>query len=130
MMRLAKAAKIVEDGYADALSYYSFPEEHWVKIRTNNVTGRVEMAHSWSGSDGPHHIVISPEASGETALSPMAPKQGGRRRKGCLGASYPDRVLAKALAQMVTPSRRVGHSNPTTGGTLCPTADTTASSGS
>ena len=40
-MRLAKAAKIVSDGYMETLSYYSFPEEHWVKIRTNNGLERI-----------------------------------------------------------------------------------------
>jgi putative transposase len=40
-MRLAKAAKIVRDGYAETLSYYSFPEEHWVRIRTNNGLERI-----------------------------------------------------------------------------------------
>jgi len=40
-MKLAKAAKIVRDGYAGTLSYYSFPEEHWVRIRTNNGLERI-----------------------------------------------------------------------------------------
>ena len=40
-MKLAKAAKIVRDGYVETLSYYSFPEEHWVKIRTNNGLERI-----------------------------------------------------------------------------------------
>lgn len=40
-MKLAKAAKIVSDGYAETLSYYSFPEEHWVRIRTNNGLERI-----------------------------------------------------------------------------------------
>jgi len=40
-MRLAKAAKIVSDGYMETISYYSFPEEHRVKIRTNNGFERI-----------------------------------------------------------------------------------------
>jgi putative transposase len=40
-MRLAKAARIVGDGFAETLSYYSFPEEHWVRIRTNNGLERI-----------------------------------------------------------------------------------------
>jgi transposase-like protein len=40
-MKLAKAAKIVRDGYVETLSYYSFPEEHWLKIRTNNGLERI-----------------------------------------------------------------------------------------
>lgn len=39
--RLAKAAKIVSDGYMETLSYYSFPEEHWGRIRTNNGLERI-----------------------------------------------------------------------------------------
>jgi len=40
-MKLAKAAKIVEDGYDETLSYYCFPEEHWRRIRTNNPLERI-----------------------------------------------------------------------------------------
>jgi len=40
-MKLVKAAKIVRDGVAETFSYYSFPEEHWLKIRTNNGLERI-----------------------------------------------------------------------------------------
>jgi transposase-like protein len=40
-MRLAKAAEIVEAGVDEALSYYSFPTEHWRSIRTNNPMERL-----------------------------------------------------------------------------------------
>jgi transposase-like protein len=40
-MKLARAAKIVRDGFVETLSYYSFPEEHWVRIRTNNGLERI-----------------------------------------------------------------------------------------
>ena len=40
-MKLAKAAKIVRDGVAETFSYYSFPEEHWARIRTNNGLERI-----------------------------------------------------------------------------------------
>ena len=40
-MKLAKAAKIVRDGVAETFSYYSFPAEHWLKIRTNNGLERI-----------------------------------------------------------------------------------------
>ena len=48
--------------------------------KCHNVTGQVEVAHSWSGSDGPHHIVIplggtgrdSPYANGPKAARPLA----------------------------------------------------------
>jgi hypothetical protein len=35
MMRLAKAAEIVENGIDETLSYYSLPAEHWRCLRTN-----------------------------------------------------------------------------------------------
>jgi putative transposase len=40
-MKLAKAAKIVEDGVAETLSYMEFPREHWTRIRTNNPLERL-----------------------------------------------------------------------------------------
>ena len=38
-MKLSKAAGIVRDGIAETLSYYYFPREHWVKIRTKPGAG-------------------------------------------------------------------------------------------
>lgn len=35
-MKLSAAAKVVDDGIAETLSYFSFPSEHWRRIRTNN----------------------------------------------------------------------------------------------
>jgi len=40
-MRLGKAAEIVQDGIAETLSYYYFPREHWLRIRTNNMLERL-----------------------------------------------------------------------------------------
>ena len=40
-MRLNEAAKTVENGIEETLSYYDFPSEHWRYIRTNNLTERV-----------------------------------------------------------------------------------------
>ena len=40
-MRLANAAKIVEDGIGETLRYTHFPREHWRKIRTNNPMERI-----------------------------------------------------------------------------------------
>lgn len=34
--RLADAARVVEDGYMETLTYARFPPEHWRRIRTNN----------------------------------------------------------------------------------------------
>jgi transposase-like protein len=35
-MRLSKAAEIVAAGYAETLTYFRYPQEHRLKIRTNN----------------------------------------------------------------------------------------------
>ena len=40
-MKLSKAAKIVEDGVGETLSYMAFPREHWTRIRTNNPLERI-----------------------------------------------------------------------------------------
>jgi transposase-like protein len=40
-MKLAKAAKIVEEGVTETLSYMAFPREHWTRIRTNNPLERI-----------------------------------------------------------------------------------------
>ena len=40
-MRLKEAAKKVEDGIEETLTYCDFPSEHWTRIRTNNVIERL-----------------------------------------------------------------------------------------
>ena len=40
-MRLKKAAHLVREGFLETLSYYSFPREHWRRIRTNNPLERI-----------------------------------------------------------------------------------------
>ena len=40
-MKLSAAAKKVGDGVDETLTYMDFPTEHWPRIRTNNVTERV-----------------------------------------------------------------------------------------
>lgn len=40
-MKLPEAAKKVEDGIDETLSYMDFPYEHWIRIRTNNVIERL-----------------------------------------------------------------------------------------
>lgn len=39
--RLTKAADLIETGVHETLAYYSFPEEHWRRIRTNNPLERI-----------------------------------------------------------------------------------------
>ena len=40
-MRLCEAAKKVEEGIEETLTYMNFPSQHWLKIRTNNVIERM-----------------------------------------------------------------------------------------
>jgi len=40
-MKLPEAAKKVEEGIEETLTYMAFPSEHWIKIRTNNVLERL-----------------------------------------------------------------------------------------
>ena len=40
-MKLKEAAKKVEDGIEETLTYCDFPSEHWTRIRTNNVIERM-----------------------------------------------------------------------------------------
>lgn len=35
-MKLTSAAKKVEDGIKESLTYMDFPNQHWTKIQTNN----------------------------------------------------------------------------------------------
>ena len=40
-MKLSKVASTVRAGVEETLSYYRFPREHWLRIRTNNLLERV-----------------------------------------------------------------------------------------
>ena len=40
-MKLSKAADKVRDSILETLTYMSFPEEHWMRIRTNNTLERI-----------------------------------------------------------------------------------------
>ena len=40
-MKLHQAAKIVADGAEETFSYYAFPPQHWLHIRTNNLLERL-----------------------------------------------------------------------------------------
>lgn len=40
-MRLSQASTIVREGVDETLSYMTFPREHWIRIRTNNVLERI-----------------------------------------------------------------------------------------
>lgn len=40
-MKLTSAAKKVEDGIEETLTYMDFPSQHWTRIRTNNTIERL-----------------------------------------------------------------------------------------
>jgi transposase-like protein len=40
-MKLGKAAELVEPAIEETLTYYDFPDNHWVRIRTNNPLERI-----------------------------------------------------------------------------------------
>lgn len=40
-MRLTKAAELLEDSGHETLTYYGFPDNHWIKLRTNNPLERI-----------------------------------------------------------------------------------------
>ena len=40
-MKLKEAARKIEDGIEETLTYCEFPSEHWTRIRTNNVIERL-----------------------------------------------------------------------------------------
>jgi putative transposase len=40
-MKLGKAAELVEANVAETLTYYAYPPQHWLKIRTNNPMERL-----------------------------------------------------------------------------------------
>ena len=40
-MRLGGVAEIVSDAIEETLTYYAFPPQHWIKLRTNNPMERL-----------------------------------------------------------------------------------------
>jgi len=40
-MKLAKAAQLVREHIGETLTYYRYPQSHWVRIRTNNPLERI-----------------------------------------------------------------------------------------
>ena len=40
-MKLAAAAELVAGGIEETLTYYSFPSQHWIKLKTNNPMERL-----------------------------------------------------------------------------------------
>jgi len=40
-MKLPKAAELIEEKIEETLTYYSYPDNHWVRLRTNNALERI-----------------------------------------------------------------------------------------
>ena len=40
-MRLQKAAELIEQSVAETLTFYAYPQAHWLKIRTKNTLERI-----------------------------------------------------------------------------------------
>ena len=40
-MKLPKAAELIEEKIEETLTYYNYPDNHWVRIRTNNALERI-----------------------------------------------------------------------------------------
>ena len=39
--KLTRAAELIEKSIGETLTYYAFPDSHWIKIRTNNPLERI-----------------------------------------------------------------------------------------
>ena len=39
--QLGKAAELIEHSIGETLTYYAFPDSHWIKLRTNNPLERI-----------------------------------------------------------------------------------------
>lgn len=39
--KLTRAAELVEESTGETLTFYAFPDSHWIKIRTNNPLKRI-----------------------------------------------------------------------------------------
>ena len=40
-MKLAKAAELVDTAIHETLTYYQYPQTHWIRLRTNNPLERI-----------------------------------------------------------------------------------------
>ena len=40
-MKLSKAAELVENAIGETLSFYAYPPQHWIKLKTNNPMERL-----------------------------------------------------------------------------------------
>ena len=71
-MKLKEAARKVEDGIEETLTYCDFPSEHWTRIRTNNVIERLNREIRrrtrvvGSFPDGNSALMLWPAPSGAT----------------------------------------------------------------
>jgi len=56
-LRLGKAAELVHEKIAETLSYYAYPQTHWLKLRTNNPMERIMREIP---SPGTHTLKVHP----------------------------------------------------------------------
>lgn len=68
-MRLAGAAKVVETGHMETLTYMEFPLQHWTRTRTNNVLERLNREIRRRTR------VVGTFPDGESALMLVAPRR-------------------------------------------------------
>jgi transposase-like protein len=78
-LNLKEAAKKVEDGIEETLTYADFPSEHWTRIRTNNVIERlnreIRRRTWWAASlTGTRHSCWSVHACGMSRVHNGAAK--------------------------------------------------------
>ena len=84
-MKLPEAAKKVETGIEEMLTYCDFPTEHWIKIRANNCKcHRVRTPARWCRHFAGCGAMIpaswcTPSANGGASM-PLPVAHGGRRR--------------------------------------------------
>jgi transposase-like protein len=60
-MKLARAAELVGTSIEETLAYYSFPETHWRRIRTNNPLERISRmirSSNLTPNASPHAVFL------------------------------------------------------------------------
>ena len=111
-LKLKEAAKKVEDGIEETLTYADFPSEHWTRIRTNNVIERLNreirrrtrvvgcfpdgnsalMTHFST----PVKVVCCNRTCNIQRSSASSSKCASKGRKSCLNINRPPFLLKKA----------------------------------
>lgn len=94
-MKLKEAAKKVEYGIEETLTYCDFPSEHWMRIRTNNVIERLNREIRrrtrvvGTFPDGNSALILGGHAMGQQKIyEHEAPGDGAGRRLYCRLTSF------------------------------------------